>query len=290
MVFKKENMYHPFTQSSLGFYLAEDITIENDTSLLLEDIDLYYQPIEHPAIAIIQFLIRFLYTCLGEYVQLKLLKMVRKENGLVNEVTQFYCITSMTIYPVWLILATSTEFLYPLKDLVGHWLCVFSRLTIFFHVNVILFHSFITALMRYCFIVHEERVKYLGKRKTKKMFLYLAISLPIVLVTWGVVENQELGLFLFLNRCYGIDHKVFLAEVSSGKQLFCKMTSFGATEMYYDPIVNTMREITCIIKFFLSLLMGLNISEGLIYIKIFCHINRFDLIIYMQEIKLNILI
>ena len=278
-------MYHPYTQSSLGFSLAGDLTIENDTSVLLEDIDLYYQPTEQPTIAIIQFLIRFLYLCLGEYVQLKLLKMVNKENGLVNEVTQFYCITSMIVYPVWLLYETSTEFLHPLKDIVGHWFCVFGRLAIFFHLNVLLFHSFITALMRYCFIVHEGRVKYFGKLKTKKMFLIMAISLPILFVTWGVVENQEIAIFLSLNRCYGIDHKLFLAEVSTGKNMFCKMTSFGTNEMY-DPIINTMREITCIIKFILTLFMSLNISEGLIYIKIFSHIKRFVVIIKFQKIDL----
>ena len=127
--------------------------------------------------------------------------------------------------------------------------------------------------MRYCFIVHEGRVNYFGKQKTKKMFLFMAISFPILFVTWGIVENPELDTFPFLNQCYGIDHKVFLAEVSTGKKLFCKMTSFGMDGMY-DPIINTMREITCIIKFLLTMLMCLNISEGLIYIKIFSHIKR----------------
>ena len=278
MCFKHKNMYHPYIQSSLGISLSEDLTAENSTSLLLEDIDLYYQPIEHPAIAIIQFLIRFLYLCLGEYFQLKLLKMVRKENGLVKEVTQFYCITSMIVYPVWLLYETSTEFLHPLIDIVGHWFCLFGRLAIYFHVNVLLSHSFITALMRYCFIVHEGRVNYFGKQKTKKCSYSWPSPFLFSLLRGGVVENPELDTFPFLNQCYGIDHKVFLAEVSTGKKLFCKMTSFGIDGMY-DPIINKMRESTCIIKFVLTMLMCLNISEGLIYIKIFSHIKRFDVII-----------
>ena len=285
MPLDKRNLYHPFTKPSLGFPLTEDLPQGNVTSLVLEDVDLYYQPIEHPALAIIQLLFRLLYTTLGEYVQFMLFKMVKKEKGLVNEVTQFYCITSMVAYPFWLLYEVLTDFIHPLKDIVGNWFCVMGRLVVYFHLNVFIFHSFITALMRYCFIVHEERVKSFGKQKTKKLFLFIAMSIPIIFVSWGVVENQELDEFLFLNQCYGIDHKVFLAEVSTGKQFFCKMASFGTNEMY-DPVIDIMRQITCITKFILTLVMGLNISEGLIYIKIFFHIKRYDVIVLFHKMFL----
>ena len=276
MNFEERHLYHPFTQSSLGFSYTQDFLHDNHTSLILENIDLYYQPVEHPAIAISQFVMRLIYTILGEFIQFKLFNMVTKEKFLVNEVTQVYCISSMIAYPFWLLYSSSTDFIHPLKEIFGNWFCVTGRIVIYLHLNVAMFHSFITALMRYLFIVQEEKVRAYGKTKTKKMFLALAVSIPIVFVAWGLVENQELDMHLFLNRCYGIDHKVFLAEVSTGQNLFCKMTSFGTHAN--DHITNKLRQYTCIVKFVLSLLIGLNISEGLIYILIFSYIKRFDIL------------
>ena len=276
MNLEERHLYHPFTESSLGFSYTKDLPHENHTSLMLEDIDLYYQPLEHPAFAITQFLLRLIYTILGEFVQFKLLNMVKKEKFLVNEVTQVYCISSMIALPFWLLYSSATDFLHPLKEIFGNWFCVTGRIVIYLHMNVAMFHSCITALMRYLFIVHEKKVGAYGKTKTKKMFLALAISIPIVFVTWGLVENQELDAFLFLNKCYGIDHKVFLAEVTTGQDLFCKMTSFGTND--HDPFTTKLRQYTCIIKFILSLVIGLNISEGLMYVLIFSYIKRYDIL------------
>ena len=276
MSLSKRHLYHPFTQSSLGFPLAENLHHENLTSLIMEDIDLYYQPLSHPAVATIQFLLRLIYIILGEFVQFKLLSMVKKEKSIVNEVTQFYCMASMAAYPVWLLYATATDFFYPLKEIIGNWFCVTGRIIIYLHLNVAMSHSFITALMRYVFIVHEQKVKAIGKTETKRMFLVLAISIPIVFVTWGLVENPELDTLLLLNKCYGIDNKVFLAEVSTGKKLFCKMSTFGTNG--HDPFTNKMREYTCILKFVLSLVVGLNISEGIMYILMFSYIKRYNIL------------
>ena len=113
----ERNLYHPFTHSSLGFSYAQDLPHKNHTSLILEDIDLYYQPLEHPAFAITQFLLRLIYTILGEFVQFKLLSMVKKENFLVNEVTQFYCISSMVALPFWLFYSSATDFIHLLKEI-----------------------------------------------------------------------------------------------------------------------------------------------------------------------------
>ena len=240
--------------------------------LTLENIDLYYQPVENPVVAIVNFLIRLLYISLGEYVQFKLYKMAKEEKSIVNEVTQFYCLISMIAYPILLLYQTTADFMHPMKDIVGNWYCVIGRITFYIQLNVLLFHSFIAALMRYCFIIHEERAKAFGKTKLKNIFLWITIFIPCLFVTWGFMENQEMDNFLFLHRCYGIDHKVFLAELTGGTKLFCVFTDLGIDG--FDHIINLIRQITCTIKFVITVLIGLNVSEFLIYIKIFTHMKK----------------
>ena len=127
--------------------------------------------------------------------------------------------------------------------------------------------------MRYCFIVHEGRVKRIGKNKTKNLFALLSILIPILFVTWGVFENSRVDGFHFLNRCYGIDHKVFLSETSPKRQLFCVFASSKTSSMY-DKILNITLEATCIFKAVLTMLMGGNFSEAFIYYKTISHIKR----------------
>ena len=267
MFFQNENLYNPFTNTYLGFSLSEENSQENNTLFIIDNLDLYYQPTELPSSAISLFVIRFPLFCLGIFIQIKLFRMVRKEKGLVNEVTQFYSITSMSISPIWLLFVTTTDFLHPLKDIIGRWFCIFGRFTIYFHFNMLLFHSFIVALMRYFFIVHEEKVKKFGKDKTKKVFLFLAISFPIIFLVWGAIENQDIATLIFLNRCYGIIDKVFMAELTTGKNLGCVFSNGG----YLDIIL----QITCITKGIVFILMCLNVSEAIIYYRIFSHITRY---------------
>ena len=264
--------YHPFSKSFLGLSFSSNLSNEMYSYNLLENLDLYHQPLDPPSIAISLFFVRLTYCILGELVMYKLLKTVRKEKGLVNDVTQFYCIVMITNYPTWLLFTTMTEFLHPLKDIMGQWICSLMRIVFYMNFNVVIFHSFVVALMRYFFIIHEGKVKKFGKQKTKNIFLFLTIFVPILLIVWGFIENQELDTFKWINRCYAVDHKVFLAELTTGKNLFC---TFQTIDGEYGYILSVIRQITCITKAVIVMLFGMNLCEGFIYYKIFSHITRF---------------
>ena len=269
----KLNTYHPFTKSSLRFFLSSKISNESSFHNSLDNLDLYHQPLDHPYTSVSLFIARLLFCVLGLLVLYKVFKMVRREKGLVNEVTQFYCLVMITNYPTWLLFATLNDFLHPLKDIMGQWICTLMRVVFYINFNVTIFQSFVVALMRYCFIVHEQKIRKFGKQKTKNIFLFLTIFFPILLITWGFIENQEIDTFKLVNRCYGVDHKVFLAEHSTGKQLFCV---FQKIDGQYGYILNIVRQITCTTKFLVTCVVGMNLSECLIYYKIFAHMTRFD--------------
>lgn len=272
----KVNIYNPFTKPFLGFSVSSKFSNEKYSFNLLDNLDLYHQPLEPPSTAISLFVARFLIIVSGELVLYKLFKMVRKENGLVNEVTQFYCIALMTNYPIWLLFATITEFLHPLKNIMGQWICSLMRVVFYTIFNVVIFQSFVVALMRYCFILHEEKVKSFGKKKIKNVFLFLTIFFPCFYIVWGFIQNQELDAFKNINSCYAIDFKVFLAEVineTPGKHLFCV---FDKIDGKHEYILALMGYITCMTKQVILILIGMNVFEGLIYYKIFSHITRYD--------------
>ena len=96
MLINKNNYYHPFTASYLGFFITvQDPSKEKEFNLILEDVDLYHQPVEDPNTGFIYLVFGLMILLVGEVVQLKLYQMVTKENGLVKEVTQMYTSVQM---------------------------------------------------------------------------------------------------------------------------------------------------------------------------------------------------
>jgi hypothetical protein len=137
--------------------------------------------------------------------------------------------------------------------------------------------SFIVALMRYWFIVKQKSVEKYGKEKTKRVFLCLSILLPVIMVVWGTAENVELDMFLFINRCYGIDHKMFLINIAPFKASdpkICIIGTFNDKDLYGKILVFTKRA-SCIIKAIVTMVLGFNITEGILYYKIYSHMKRF---------------
>ena len=273
MGFKPENLYHPFTKRHIGFYIHDEHSIEKYSQFSLEDVDLFYQPVEDPVDGIIYFVLGLIILVIGETLQLKLLKSVKKENGLVNEVTQIYSISTMIMGPILFVVVHSTDFVHPLNEVFGQWFCSMGRLLGYLNINIVIFHSFFVALMRYFFIIHQDSVQKYGKEKIKRFFTILSLLIPVVMVTWGVIENSELDALLYIDRCYGIDHKVFMAENDLLHRFDCVFEPSDAEGMY-GWFLDTLSQSICLLRGMITLLMGFNFSEGLLYIKIIRHIKR----------------
>jgi len=178
--------------------------------------------------------------------------------------------------PFWLIIPSIIDFIHPLGELTGEWFCFLVQSLANFHFIVVMNQSFIIAMMRYWFIVQEERVKNYAKAKTKRIFVCLSIFIPLFMVIWATAENAELSPFLFVNRCYGRDHQVFLINISPlqvSNPYFCQFGNYSDKEIY-GKIVEIFKRATCIFKTTLMFLMACNLTEGVIYYKIFSHMKR----------------
>ena len=52
MMITRNNLYNPYTNSFLGVFVNNDLdSIDTKTELILEDIDLYFQPVPEPVTA-----------------------------------------------------------------------------------------------------------------------------------------------------------------------------------------------------------------------------------------------
>jgi hypothetical protein len=274
MGLKSYHFYHPFKNSSFAF-LAERLTDSNNiTGYVLDDIDLYYQPLESPSVSFTFFTLKLISIFIGEWIGMKVLTTIKKEIGLLTEITKLFVISQMILHPIVLFFDLTINLIHPVNEVIGDWFCSVGWLTSGIGVRIVLNNSFMAALMRYFFIIHETRVKDYGKKRAKRIFLVLTFALPLFQFISQAAEGSPRS--SFVKKCYGEDHKVFLIETSTLnvlKNQFLKLERYehnGFIGSYYE----IGKKMCKIIEATLFVIMGFNISEGVLYYKIFSHMHR----------------
>ena len=274
----KHNFYHPLKNTSIRVTIEETTITKDQNGLLIDEIDLYYQPVQNPTIGITFFLIKLPILILGILLNIKVLSLIKRETSVVNDVTKVATYAQMIFWPIFLCFTTATDFVHPLNEILGEWVCDFGWFITYFFTSVFSLHSFIVALMRYCFIVHNDKFeKGLRKERTKQFFLFLSVLIPLLMVIWGAISRSELDILSYINKCNGKHHKVFLVETSTIDVLrrnFCEFDGYDSANFPFGQIIDAIKRVSCIARTTVLVLMVLNFTEIIIYYKIFSHINR----------------
>ena len=271
------HVYHPFKNSSFGFFpIDSKYQAQSDNGIFVEDIDLYYQPLPSPINAGLFFLARAIMVTIGEFIHIKVYKMIEKEKGLVHDLSTLYLRFQMFYVPFWLIFTTCTDFIHPLNEVIGQWFCSIGWVIIYFCATLLAIHSFIVALIRYFFILYRKQMEAIGKEKVKRFFFILHLLVPLMMVLWTGIEGSETEWFSFLNKCYGKDHKRFLTDLAPPdvfKRSFCMLENYDYTGPFGD-MVGVIRRISCAASKIIYVVMGSNLIEGILYFKILSNLNR----------------
>ena len=275
----RNNLFHPFLNASLGFlnYTNTRLREKEKLSDVLEQIDLYYQPVSHPITSSILLIFYISLFFIGEYLHLKVLLVLKKDNGILKTVSRIFALAQMVMWPVIFILITATSLVHPLASVTGEWFCTATWFLVYYLQFVISSHSLIAASMRYCFIVHTEKVEKYGTQKAKKLFLLLYICIPVFMTFWTANNGNETDLMSFFNKCYGKHHKVFLIDTSTLNVLgrsFCGVQDVLEDSSFYERVVIVLKKLSCIASTTSTLIMGSNLTEGIIYFQLFRYMNR----------------
>ena len=90
MDIRENNLYHPYTGSFLGIVVKANSSPVNILSDRIEDINLYFQPLLHPMIAAMGFVLKLLLVVLGEFVCTKILTRIKNDDTILNDITRLY--------------------------------------------------------------------------------------------------------------------------------------------------------------------------------------------------------
>ena len=267
------NFYHPFTNSFLGFFDSQELNQTNSfRGQMINEIDLYSQPLEKPSIVITFWAIKFVIIIIGEGIGTKLLASLKKEKTLLTNLTKLFIIAQMIIHPIVHFFELVLNTIYPVHEIIGNWFCFLDWMLWGVFMRVGLNNSFIAALMRYLFIVHEEKVNEYGKEKVKRFFLYFSLITPFIQFTLQALGGSPR--LSFVNKCYGIDHRVFLIETSTLNILKRKFVELDVTNSNIDILRQVGKRICKLIEVTMFLVMGFNLTEIFLYHKIFTKMGR----------------
>ena len=273
-----ENLYHPFSNSTFGIFLNDVVSEESANGYAIHNINFYYQPVQKPFIAILFIVIKIIVLFAGGYLHLKVFRLMKQENGLLRQVTQLFVYSQSIFWPFLIFFTAITDFIHPLNEVAGQWFCDLCSFLFYFLGNIITSHSFFSALMRYFFIVHRELINGFGRERIKRIFYILAIAIPLLIAAWELVDGTELDSMSFINKCNGKHHNVFLLETSTlniARRNFCGFEDYTNSESMLSKIRSFIQRFSCVANRVIMIVVGLNISEGLLYQRIWSHIYRF---------------
>ena len=250
---------------SIGFFgvFANKLNLVNGETLY--EVNLPYEPLQDPLLAILYFLIKVTIVIVGEYVHIQILKFLKHETCIVKDVLKTFLYLQMMYWPVKVVFETTTDFIYPLRTIIGKWYCDLAFLWLVFGMTLIVFHSFIVGLMRYTFVVHHQKTLKYGIEEMKNLFYWIAILVPFVITLWGFIARRQISSVTTLNKCYGNHVEAFLVEedvFATTKKSFC---AFEPYKGYQSHVVVSLKKIFCIIHSAIYALMGANVVEGLFY-------------------------
>ena len=184
----------------------------------------------------------------------------------------------MIFWPFTTAVGSSTFFIYPLSEIAGSWFCVFSFFVMYPAIIFINFHTTVMAMMRYTFIVHDEKVASFGKQRIQSIFHRILGIVPIFMSIWtyfGAADRDYDG-SMIINKCNGSYHKIFLLLWSFDEPRDVWSARCGVKNIIKGPLsfIELMKKIQCGANIILTLLLISNIFEGFIYYRTWKHIIK----------------
>ena len=249
----------------------------------VDNMDMYWRPIQETSEATCFLIIRLIIIIGGELLQIQALKMTKKENSVCVDVFEMFLYVQMVYWPIEVMFITSTDWFYPLFELLGGmWICDLVFFVKYIMYFIIFFHSFCIALIRYMYLFHYKFIERKGKERMKEAFSYMIIAVAMVTTLWRYFGSGEVDADPYMNKCRGVFYKEFLLysldststsdNALNAAENFCNFDHNG--DDIEGHIIAMIRKISCVASSITYVIMGLNVTEGFLYLTIIIHIRR----------------
>ena len=220
--------YNPYNKPSLAFLIQSnnistksgspndvDNHLLHENMYMFSEINFFRQPLQNPIIAFALVLpLQLVFAVSAIFIQIRTLQMLKQEKSVNNSMMVTQAKIHIIFWPLWVVILTLTENLYPLSAFTTPIFCTVLRFCIYFGSFSFVLYSFYAALLRYLCCSHTEKVNKFGKDKLIKVIYWMFYLHTLLWTLYTNFTSFSLDHIPFINHCYGNYHDIFLMETN----------------------------------------------------------------------------
>ena len=218
---------------------------------------------------------------IGAWFHIKIINVSRREKDATWQCDVTNSVLMVCIYFHSLVIHSLTIVVDNLYLYTGTWFCYTSKVISQYGNFYVLGHSLVISVMKYFLIVRWELVAQYGKEKVKKIFFWLNILHPIVMIALHLINRPDFfwaydGYPQF-DRCMGDPKNNWNGERNNTLTKLHNLCSYveSSSSNILEIVINVIRSSYCWLLVMIFYLVSMNILEGVIYYKIFRFMKRY---------------
>ena len=212
--------------------------------------------------------------CIGTYINWKIISVCRKVKDKTWQIDIAHSVGMMIAVLVIVIFEKVSDQIAVLSEYTGTGVCYLTSSVYTYSAYLGGFHSFSISLVKYAFIVHNEKVRRYGEEKLRKIFFWGYVLHPLML-TIPTVILLDFEVFSSLIHCFGLQEELidrYRTSDGFNKMFLCKLgLDEEETETSFSYI---LKQSFCSTKMIWVLVLSSNIPEGYMYFRIFRFMKR----------------
>ena len=182
--------------------------------------------------------------------------------------------------PVWEMIAGGYTFgiiphMYPPVETIGPWFCFSIEYIFHYFIMYTGIFSLMVAVMKYLWIVHNDKMKLFGEAKAISLFLILHFAIPMVVSAVNLVSNGDKDHFHAVDQCWGNTEEAENDE-NGVLEYFCYYRRYEIKQYIGENAGNFLEPVlraTCgFVKIFYLLSLS-NTIEFVVYFYLWKHLN-----------------
>ena len=216
----------------------------------------------------------------GSYIQIKIISTCMREKDKVWQITITNSISMMILFSFAMIFQTIFRHVPFVSQYTGEWICFLAAFIYLYAGCMIGLHSFAVSLVKYVFIVHQDRAFNFGEEKLKNVFFVVNL-LHSLLLNLPAVIFYDFESLNSVTECLGLRDKVLEHYNTSDhpvidRMLFCKLND-GYNEDADPQLSYILKQSFCATRMLWYWLFCSNIPEGVLYHYIFRKMRRYGM-------------
>ena len=226
---------------------------------------------------VITIAFRIVLCSIGTYINLKIIFVCKRER---NKTWQVDIVRSIAVIPLMFFAITfeamNDYFSNPISDYTGVSICYIAAFVYIYLPYLMAFYSLVVSIMKYVFIVHQQKAIGIGEDLIKRWFFWFNLIHPLVIAI-STVLLFDFESIAFLIKCFKLEQKLaqrYDSPTGNLERLFlCKLRS-SERDMEEGNAIYILTQTFCAFKMIYFLILSSNIPEAFFYYKIFKEMRR----------------